>query len=461
MPYEKLADLPDEVRALPKHAQEIWRAAFNAAFDQYDGDEEKAFATAWAAVKAKYRKEGGRWVLKGGDHMDGKWIAVFRTGKHTDSAGNEKDWTEQDLDQIVSQYNPAEHEAPLVIGHPTDNAPAYGWVDSLKHEGGTLYARFKQLVPEFVDMVKRGLFKKRSVALYPDLVLRHIGFLGAMPPAVKGLPDVGFKHGQVATVLEFEDEREKTIRDALDRLINPIAAIAAVWNGIFASTDEDLEAKKKFNIAQQGKKPEGGRHMSVKDKLKNILSMGVDNLPDDSPLLQGDEPRSFTEAELKAKEEAAAEKARKEEKERVEKEFAEKQKKEAGEKIKAEITEFIEAASKDGKLLPAWQKLGIAAFMESLDHADDHQFAEEGDKQTQYAWFKHFLEELPKVVTFKEVAGRDKDVGTQGAGEKLDALTKKKMTEDKDLKYSEAFEKVQEENPELANKYAQEVRGTA
>jgi hypothetical protein len=53
-------------------------------------------------------------------------------------------------------------------------------------------------------MVKRGLFKKRSISLYPDLTLRHIGFLGAMPPAIKGLADIKFRErGQ--TTVSFSD----------------------------------------------------------------------------------------------------------------------------------------------------------------------------------------------------------------------------------------------------------------
>ncbi len=51
MPYSSRADLPDPVKKLSAHQQDIWMAAFNAAFEEYDGDEERAFATAWAAVK--------------------------------------------------------------------------------------------------------------------------------------------------------------------------------------------------------------------------------------------------------------------------------------------------------------------------------------------------------------------------------------------------------------------------
>ena len=130
------------------------------------------------------------------------WIPIFKTGEHTDSQGNTKTWTEAELDAIITKYRPGEHEAPAVIGHPKDNGPAWGWVEALKRDGHILYAKFKDLAPEFVDMVKKGLFKKRSISLYPDMTLRHVGFLGAMPPAVKGLPDVAFRDGG-GQIIEF------------------------------------------------------------------------------------------------------------------------------------------------------------------------------------------------------------------------------------------------------------------
>ncbi len=65
MPYPTNADLPAPLRhALPEHGQDIYRAAFNSAWEQY-GDEETAHRVAWAAVKRKYRKAGGAWVAKG------------------------------------------------------------------------------------------------------------------------------------------------------------------------------------------------------------------------------------------------------------------------------------------------------------------------------------------------------------------------------------------------------------
>jgi cation transport regulator len=63
MPYATIDDLPPAVQQhLPPHAQEIFRAAFNAAWDEYGGDEATAFRVAWAAVKQRYRKRGDAWV---------------------------------------------------------------------------------------------------------------------------------------------------------------------------------------------------------------------------------------------------------------------------------------------------------------------------------------------------------------------------------------------------------------
>jgi cation transport regulator len=74
MPYKNLSDLPDNVKAsLPVHAQEIYRAAFNSAWQQYKdsadryGDDDRetvAHKVAWSAVKEKYEKRAGHWSEK-------------------------------------------------------------------------------------------------------------------------------------------------------------------------------------------------------------------------------------------------------------------------------------------------------------------------------------------------------------------------------------------------------------
>jgi cation transport regulator len=75
MPYQSLSELPDSVSDnLPKHAQEIYKEAFNSAWDEYkDKDDRKgddsretvAHKVAWSAVKQSYEKnDNDRWVKK-------------------------------------------------------------------------------------------------------------------------------------------------------------------------------------------------------------------------------------------------------------------------------------------------------------------------------------------------------------------------------------------------------------
>ena len=64
MPYATRTDLPNSVKDhLPAHAQDIYKEAFNSAWDEYGKDEERAHRVAWSAVKEKYHKNAsGTWV---------------------------------------------------------------------------------------------------------------------------------------------------------------------------------------------------------------------------------------------------------------------------------------------------------------------------------------------------------------------------------------------------------------
>ena len=65
VPYATNADLPERIRKnLPRKAQDIFRAAFNSAYDRYGPkNEARAFRIAWAAVKRGYvQRIAGVWV---------------------------------------------------------------------------------------------------------------------------------------------------------------------------------------------------------------------------------------------------------------------------------------------------------------------------------------------------------------------------------------------------------------
>jgi cation transport regulator len=74
VPYNKTSELPASVKDhLPNHAQEIYKSAFNNAWEEYKSSqdrrddssrEEVAHKVAWTAVKKKYKKQGDQWVAK-------------------------------------------------------------------------------------------------------------------------------------------------------------------------------------------------------------------------------------------------------------------------------------------------------------------------------------------------------------------------------------------------------------
>ncbi len=136
------------------------------------------------------------------------WIDVFRTGNFTPTDGAVRYFSEADLDRIAQQYDPRTHEAPVTVGEVKAGSPAYGWVKSLKREGSVLYAELKDARAEFLEMVKRKVFPKKSVTFYPSGELRSIGFLGADPPDVglSKLPGLcAFSESDAVYKYEFEE----------------------------------------------------------------------------------------------------------------------------------------------------------------------------------------------------------------------------------------------------------------
>ncbi len=143
------------------------------------------------------------------------WVEIFRTGRHTDSTGRTADYGTDDLDSIAGMYNAKAgeseaYEAPVVKGHPKTNDPAYGWVEKLKRQGNILKAKLKDLAPGFSEEIKKGRYRKISIALFPDMLLRHVGFLGAASPAVQGLQPVTFSDDDYVELnFEYSDTDNK------------------------------------------------------------------------------------------------------------------------------------------------------------------------------------------------------------------------------------------------------------
>ncbi|MDQ7799554.1 MAG: hypothetical protein RDU76_11545 [Candidatus Edwardsbacteria bacterium] len=364
-------------------------------------------------------------------------IVVFRTGKHTDSKGNTREWTEADLDRMVSGYDPASHEAPVVIGHPKDNDPAFGWVESIAREGQNLVATLKDLVPEFVEAWTKGLFKKRSISLYPDLTLRHVGFLGAMPPAVKGLPDFKFSDKDESTTIDFSDETGWKVT-AIGRLLSSLRDMLIEKFGL-ETADRVLPGWDVNNLLQE---PDPKPNQAFSQETINLTEEGkmtpeeIKELKDKNAALEAqvaDLSAQLAEAKKKETEAAAA-------------------------ADMAEHAGFCEGLIKEGKMTPAQKEVCIVT-MQALSGQAEQEFAE-GDKRvkkTPLQAFKDQLSAMPVQVEFAEVAGKKK-AGQGGqttefsapGGEvipesaELDKKARDLMAQDKTLSYREAVHRALE-----------------
>ena len=347
------------------------------------------------------------------------WIEIFKGGRQIDSKGRSHDGDEI-IRKAVESFDLAKHEPPLTLGHPKDNEPAYGWVKELKTgiRNGTriLSAKVGQVVPEFQEMLKKGLYKKRSASFYDDGRLRHVGFLGAKIPAVKGLADIRFNESDDCFSFEtFNEQKEgkMTFKDFME--------IFRFWKQV----EEDPELKMPVSHAQ-----------TKEDTVD----------------------KSFTEADLEKVKKEAAEKAAGDAREEMKKEFAEKDRKQAAVDRKNKISDWCDTQIEKGKLAPAWVASGIKEFMESCNAEEEISFSEDR-KESSLEWFKGFITDLPKLVDFSEIASREKDIGAGDAGTKLEKYTRDKMKENSELGYNAAFSEVQNEHPELVTEYILDMRG--
>lgn len=242
-----------------------------------------------------------------------KWIEIARTGTFTDSTGHPQTFTAGDLDAIARSYDPAKRDAPLCFGHPqTDKAPAYGWVEKLKSEGGKLYANFSQVPEQVRALVDAGHYRHVSMSLMPDRVsLRHVALLGAAQPAIDGLAAVEFADGGNAITVDFAATRGEGDTMTIEELQRQIGQLTA-----------QLEALKTENASL---KKQADSHKQEKDKAE----------------------AAKTEAEQKA--------------EKANADFAAYRGKIEGERREARVAELVKA----GKVKPA-EKAGVLDFAAML-----------------------------------------------------------------------------------------------
>lgn len=219
-----------------------------------------------------------------------KRIHAFKAGTHTASDGTRHVIKQSDLVEICASFAQGNggHDVPLVIGHPDINAPAYGWASEVSAETNDLYVTPRDVEASFSEAVNAKRYPKVSVSIWPRdhaknpmpgrLTLRHVGFLGAMPPAVRGLQEASFADGEGCLDFAYQESwgwnsLASTMRNLRDWLIGkeglevaekiiPNYRIDDAKAAEAAVISEDQKPEKAFNYSESEQPPsseqEGG-----------------------------------------------------------------------------------------------------------------------------------------------------------------------------------------------------------
>ncbi len=351
-----------------------------------------------------------------------KAFDIFTPGKRTTSTGLTLDFSDDVVKQAVAAYDPAVSEAPIVVGHPKDNHPAFGWIKSLSFDDGSMIAEPHQVDADFAELVEKGRYKKRSASFYsPDsphnpvpgtYYLRHVGFLGAMPPAVKGLRDVAFNDTEEG-VVEFEEGNSSPyIWTMLANLFRSRREAIIADKGIEAADkevpsyyiDELTNEAERKRQAQSQVDQVSSATPSFAEPNKSTHEGSTMLTPEQITALQAENDRLKAEA---AKNVDFAER---------ESGLAAREQKIADAEAKtarASVESRIDAAIKDGRLLPAEknQKVDFAMSLADAETTIDFGEGDKAEKITQREAYMRDIESRAKQIDFKE---HSKDDGKDG-----------------------------------------------
>ncbi len=360
-----------------------------------------------------------------------KPFRIFRPGKHRASCGTVVEFTEEDLKRAVSVYSPTLYAAPLVIGHPKTEDRAYGWAESLTYEDGHVVVHPDKVNPEFSELVEQGAYRNRSASWYmPDhpnnpspgnLYPKHIGFLGAVPPALKGLGDVQFSADADPVDFSADPAPDKVVEFAADS--DEAWALAS----FMGSAARALRGVRDWLLAEKG--------AETADKL--VPAWNIEDLERQS-MRQEERARNATttsntlpsytepsnpETPTMTPEQIAALQAENERNKAAVAQFQERETAIAAAERMATVAAIdasLEPLVKGGKLLPA-QRKAVANFMADLPDGTDAATIEFGEaeegkpvpKLSPRAFMSAFLASLPKSVDYTERGGNT--TGNAGA----------------------------------------------
>jgi len=309
-------------------------------------------------------------------------IEVFRPGTFTPMSGDPITYSAADLKAIADAYDPATAPAPIVVGHPDTDAPAFGWVDRFDYDAQAerLFAELHDIEPQFAGLVRAGRFRKVSMAFFsPEQghnpvpgtwYPKHVGFLGAAAPAVSGLKNVSFANPADVTFVAAFGERgfEETaslLRSLRDFFIEKFG---------LEDTDKALPA---WQIEWLGEieisKPEAEVSPGFAEKHTTTPATEKEPAvpqPPDPAFAAREADLTTREAALAVRETALAH---------------------------ADNVAFAEGLVQEGRLLPV-SKDKVVAILDALPGQASVAFAEGGEKLTPAAALRDVLSAQPKAI---------------------------------------------------------------
>lgn len=324
--------------------------------------------------------------------------------------------TAEYLREVAESYDPSVHEAPIVVGHKSNDErarsgePAHGWIKRLWVDptDDSLWGEAEQISDFFKESHKKGTLKKRSAELYRSLkeaggkkYLKAVALLGAAAPAVKGLKPVVFNDGDsaVIAILSEEPMSEGLTKNDLDGLGDKIV------NGI----------KGIFGRKEKGDDPVTLSDVEIEDVINKIGDDGTKQ--DINDLLDACASNEriaevATERANQSREAALSERAK------------DPNRKYRVTRIKQDIAAKVDGWIKAGKLTPAAKDAGVLVFMEHLAHLDGDEetvkFSEKGDAMSPLSFFENLIEKHSTGAPNGTAVPKGDD--NDGDGEKTNSL---------------------------------------
>jgi hypothetical protein len=335
-------------------------------------------------------------------------IESLRPGRFTAMGGQVVEFSPDDLASLADGYDPELSRAPIVVGHPKHDDPAFGWIDAMRWDPQRqrLDAVPGDVDPAFAEQVRARRYRHVSLSVYlpnspanpkPGVYYpRHLGFLGAQPPAVKGLREASLAESEEGVI---ELSAPVDLGGWEDTMVAGMLRRLREWMiGKFgkAAADEVLPAYELDALQEE----------AVRERMESKENTDATFAESKIPVKTVTPENDMTEKTAELAERQAELDRQQQDLQTRQDEISARE----AELAKREHADFAESLIRQGKLLPR-DKDGLVEFMAALPKDATLEFGEGEARQktTNADWFHRFLQGLPKQVEFGEVGGGSGD----------------------------------------------------